>query len=409
MRYRSAPHLLVITLIFIAAGCTRSGQHSDELERARHRLRPAPCSSEPAIAALAGVNPDPREVYLEDWLMVSVCNLHVLKAQSEAEQKPITLFVNGMDTKIEPSGLDHDSGAVTFILDRNVANKDLWQPLLYDPLFNRFTTINVSVGLQGGHPVSRVPQANTEARLNKLYVDATTYLWFALLVAMIVTLVLYARNSDMLRDGARLDGIQQSYSLARTQMAWWFCLIVIGFVFIWIVTSDRDTIPPSLLGMMGISAATGIAAVAIGSSASSAAQRKSLFDDEIASIDQALQQIAADLAEADKRATAQTPILRAALEKKTAELEQRRSDLVLQRANQTAISVSSGFWTDLVKDDRGVFAFDRFQMVVWSLVLGGIFLGSVLWELTMPEFNATLLALMGISSGTYIGFKLPQR
>jgi len=27
----------------------------------------------------------------------------------------------------------------------------------------------------------------------------------------------------------------------------------------------------------------------------------------------------------------------------------------------------------------------------------------------MPELNATLLALMGISSGTYIGFKLPLR
>jgi hypothetical protein len=27
----------------------------------------------------------------------------------------------------------------------------------------------------------------------------------------------------------------------------------------------------------------------------------------------------------------------------------------------------------------------------------------------MPEFSATMLALMGISSGTYIGFKLPMR
>jgi hypothetical protein len=32
----------------------------------------------------------------------------------------------------------------------------------------------------------------------------------------------------------------------------------------------------------------------------------------------------------------------------------------------------------------------------------------VIWDLLMPEFNATLLTLMGISSGTYIGFQLPQ-
>lgn len=43
------------------------------------------------------------------------------------------------------------------------------------------------------------------------------------------------------------------------------------------------------------------------------------------------------------------------------------------------------------------------------LVLGGIFLTAVLWDLTMPEFSATMLALMGISSGTYIGFKLPMK
>jgi hypothetical protein len=47
------------------------------------------------------------------------------------------------------------------------------------------------------------------------------------------------------------------------------------------------------------------------------------------------------------------------------------------------------------------------QIVVWTVVLSGVFLSSVIWDLTMPEFNATLLALMGISSGTYIGFKLP--
>ena len=64
---------------------------------------------------------------------------------------------------------------------------------------------------------------------------------------------------------------------------------------------------------------------------------------------------------------------------------------------------------DLMSDDRGVVALDRLQVVVWTLVLGGIFLTSVLWDLTMPEFSATMLALMGISSGTYIGFKLPMR
>ena len=44
-------------------------------------------------------------------------------------------------------------------------------------------------------------------------------------------------------------------------------------------------------------------------------------------------------------------------------------------------------------------------MFVWTLVLGVIFVASVYNDLSMPEFSATLLGLMGISSGTYLGVK----
>lgn len=37
-----------------------------------------------------------------------------------------------------------------------------------------------------------------------------------------------------------------------------------------------------------------------------------------------------------------------------------------------------------------------------------ILVSSVPNNLTMPEFSATLLGLMGISSGTYIGFSFPR-
>ncbi len=49
----------------------------------------------------------------------------------------------------------------------------------------------------------------------------------------------------------------------------------------------------------------------------------------------------------------------------------------------------------------------RFQMIAWTLVLGLFFLNSVYFSLAMPQFDATMLGLMGISNGTYLGFKLP--
>ena len=51
--------------------------------------------------------------------------------------------------------------------------------------------------------------------------------------------------------------------------------------------------------------------------------------------------------------------------------------------------------------------FHRFQMMTWTLILGVIFIFGVFQQLAMPKFDATLLALMGISSGTYLGFKWP--
>ena len=409
MRIRSAPRLLAISAaLAIAAGCAQNSQW-DDLATARRHLKPAPCGKAPSVAGVASVNHDPHEAYLGDWILVSVCHLDTLMSAAAAQQQQVTLFVNGVDTGNAPSGIDYDSGTITFILDRTEANEDQWQPLLYDPLFDRTTTLTVSAGVRGEQPLPRVEHADTTVKLNKLWVDWSTYLWLGLLILVLAMLVAFARNSDMLRDGPTVGGVRQPYSLARTQMAWWFILIVAGYVFIWLVTGDRDTIPPSLLGMMGISAATAVAAVAIAPSSDRQTKRKALFDAEIAAIDMALEQITIDLAEAETKSSAYAAALRPSLEKKRAELEERRAALIVQRAGLTTLAPSSGWWTDLVKDDRGAFAFDRFQVVVWSIVIGGIFLSSVLWELTMPEFSPTLLALMGVSSGTYIGFKLPQR
>jgi hypothetical protein len=69
---------------------------------------------------------------------------------------------------------------------------------------------------------------------------------------------------------------------------------------------------------------------------------------------------------------------------------------------------SSGFVNDLLREGSSV-SFHRFQIAVWTIVLAIIFVRSVWHDLAMPEFDTTLLALMGISSGTYLGFKLPDK
>jgi hypothetical protein len=47
-------------------------------------------------------------------------------------------------------------------------------------------------------------------------------------------------------------------------------------------------------------------------------------------------------------------------------------------------------------------------MAMWTVVLVMVFLRAVRQEVLMPDFDATLLGLLGISSGTYLGFKFPE-
>ena len=47
-------------------------------------------------------------------------------------------------------------------------------------------------------------------------------------------------------------------------------------------------------------------------------------------------------------------------------------------------------------------------MIGWTAVLSVAFIAEVLNNLSIPDFNPTLLGLMGLSAGTYVGFKFPE-
>jgi hypothetical protein len=70
---------------------------------------------------------------------------------------------------------------------------------------------------------------------------------------------------------------------------------------------------------------------------------------------------------------------------------------------------SKSFVEDALKDDAGSTSFSHFQMFIWTIVLGCIFITEVWQNLAMPEFSNNLLDMMGISSGTYLGFILTAK
>jgi hypothetical protein len=88
-------------------------------------------------------------------------------------------------------------------------------------------------------------------------------------------------------------------------------------------------------------------------------------------------------------------------------LAQSRAELA-GLAHRLQPPVSAGFFQDILSDSNGI-SFHRFQIFVWTLVLVIVFVSSVYGRLAMPEFSERLFGLMGISSGTYLGFKFPER
>jgi len=185
------------------------------------------------------------------------------------------------------------------------------------------------------------------------------------------------------------------------QMAWWFYLVIAAFLYIWLVTGQANTVTASVLALIGISAGTGLAAIFVDQQKSNAlgTQRTALVIEQ-----KALQDRIAEL-QAGGAPPPGSPLDVELQSKKSRMTEVNASIATLPAAAGPAISAGL---IDLLRDGDGI-SFHRFQIVVWTIVLGIIFVRAVAIDLTMPEFDTTLLGLMGLSSGTYIGFKFPEK
>jgi hypothetical protein len=255
---------------------------------------------------------------------------------------------------------------------------------------NAHNSIPITVGTQSeGQPFE-----------SNQYITLQVYPWFTWLVVvglvlLLISIVLLGKLTGLLRSTDKTS----PYSLGRVQMAWWFYLVIAAYLYLWLVTGQVNMLTSSVLTLIGISAATGLSATFVDQQKQSdlAQQRLQLttkqtaFNNRIAEIVAATPATGSDL---DKE-----------LQAKRSELAQINAQIAAMPA-ASATAVSTGL-VDIVKDGNGI-SFSRFQIVVWTLVFGAVFVRAVLSDLTMPQFDATLLSLMGISSGTYVGFKFPE-
>jgi hypothetical protein len=308
--------------------------------------RPATAASAPV--ASTRISPETPTMHLGDVVrIIATGRLNERLRQAPAE--PVTLLLD--DVEIPGLAVERfdsagpDALELSFRLQRDPDS---------EPSRNAWNTV------LGGHHSARMPLTvavrvgNDPAwRVQPAFVDfhvaPAWRIWLVTLGAVLAFALAFralVRHPSFLRDSPG-----GAYSLGKTQMAFWGLVVALSFFGTWLVTQQMERIPAGVLILMGISAATGLGA-------------------------QMIQTGKADARARLKATPAPTP-------------------------------VSQGFWYDLSNGGQGP-SFHRVQMVLWTAILGLVFVRSVIQLMTMPEFGETLLVLMGISSGTYLGFKFPE-
>ncbi len=235
----------------------------------------------------------------------------------------------------------------SFYLTRTEQSRDVWGKILskLDGMEN--TTVGIGTVQQGF--IEDIGTAKLE-----LTMKHWSFWWGLLILILIGSVVWMGKSSGLLRDlpkrvtcgdaqAAHILAKERPFSLGRVQMAFWFVLTIGAYTCIWLKTGEISNIIPD-----SILALMGISA---GTTVISAV--------------------------VDSNASSQAPA-----------------------------TASGNFLKDLLSDSDGI-SFHRLQMFVWTIVLGVVFIHKVTTTLIMPDFDTQLLGLMGLASGTYLGFKIP--
>ncbi|MBC8029139.1 MAG: hypothetical protein H7Z16_03430 [Pyrinomonadaceae bacterium] len=374
----------------------------------------------PQASPIVSPSPEPKVTLITDGHLeldglvdVEVEGLAEWAATNDTSK--LVPYINGRAiTGNYPEAILPRKNHLQFHLDMTPENKSVWIDLLGEPTKLR-KPVAFSVGPEGVGPFDSTFDKSHRVLLT---VISPVYGLVALFVVLgtLFLLLWLARSTNLIRErgSCKVPGKLKPYNLGRTQMAFWFFFIYASYTALWLITGELDTITPSLLGLMGISAGTalGEALIDSGKSDSNDSQLQALVAQK-QSLEQSIPDIQAQLNAVSMKdaPTLEDTTSRDSLNKQLQDSRTRLAQITQQIETLTppeSRTVSAGFLRDILADSTG-YSFHRFQIFAWTIILGIIFISDVYNSLNMPDFSSTLLGLMGLSSGTYIGFKFPEQ
>lgn len=280
-----------------------------------------------------------------------------------------------------------DDNSLEFKLEKNKENEAVWDSLAVKTWAD-ITSVKVSLVVRDMDQKRQLDMRDHTFKLVKpLNFNAILFVFGIVLFAVtFLKLDKWCPWCSMWKCDARLRdyGPDSTYSLARVQMALWYYVVTMSFLYLYF--SSGYCIPAlndSTLILLGISTLTTLSASVVDSSKKDKANEKETQKEAQKVGDKGVDG-AGDAA--------------AAL----------NADCPLIVAPTPAASKHHNFIMDILSDEYGV-NLTRFQNVVWTLILAVIFIEKVLNEAAIPDFSDTnLLTLMGISSSSYVLYKLKE-
>lgn len=213
--------------------------------------------------------------------------------------------------------------------------------------------------------------------------------WIGLVLLLVVlSLIGLKTKFRWLRDDYELPpGITPAggmpFSLGRSQMLWWTVVVFASWLAVAVSTGEWAVISDASLTLMGVGAGTFVGAA-------------------LAGVPKAVSQCITAYQKAQNDVTA-------------AETGGDAPTLALTQARDTAkialtnLVSSKRWWADISSDYGEDTGLHRVQSVLFTVAFGGWVLCTAYFRGSMPVLSAQQLALLGISGGVYVGFKMTAR
>lgn len=323
------------------------------------------------------------------------------------------LYVDSIEI-VKEAGLVHGNTLV-FNIDNKKVPKDAWGKIARcfaekESVFKPMATAEVGYGQK-----DRI-QGESDFTLH--YIEPWEFwLFLAIYAVLLVVFIYLAVTTAVLRDptGKVKEVRKRTFSLGKSQMAFWFFIVLPAFFFIWLITGSTASLTGSTLILLSISSLTTLISGYVGKN------KEEKKEAERPELEQKKGDLEARLIEIKNALPAATPEEKARLQGEHQAAKEKVNQIISllspappataqgkQKKNKQGPEVTQGFIKDILRDTYGI-NLHRLQCAVWTLVMGYIFISSTICSLTMPEFSNTLLALLGISNGTYVALKVPEK